>query len=190
ELAAAVEKFGEQPLAMKVVSKDILHKSDAGGVKLNLVGGTALRAAFDQIMSSCRAYDAKADIRGVLVTPMARRGTEVIVGVVRDPQFGPLVMAGLGGTHVELQRDVAFELAPLTREQANDLLDRTAAGRLLGGFRGAPPADREAVVDTILRLAQIALDWPLIAEIEINPLIVQAEGGGAVAVDARVRLAS
>jgi len=100
------------------------------------------------------------------------------------------VMAGLGGTHVELQRDVAFELAPLTREQANDLLDRTAAGRLLGGFRGAPPADREAVVDTILRLAQIALDWPLIAEIEINPLIVQAEGGGAVAVDARVRLAS
>jgi acyl-CoA synthetase (NDP forming) len=107
---------------------------------------------------------------------------------VRDPDFGPLMMVGTGGTYVELFDDVAFELAPLNAWQAGEMLDRTMAGRLLAGYRGAPPADRDAVVETILRLAQVALDWPQIAEIEINPLMVMAAGGGTSAVDVRVRL--
>jgi acetyltransferase len=113
---------------------------------------------------------------------------EVIAGVVRDPQFGPLVMVGSGGTQVELLGDVAFELAPLTRRQANEMLERTAVGRLLAGYRGQPPADREAVIETLQALAQLALDWPEIAEIEINPLLVRPKGEGACAVDVRARL--
>jgi acetyltransferase len=117
---------------------------------------------------------------------MIQGEAEIIAGVVRDPQFGPLVMAGLGGVQVELLGDTAFELAPLTAAQAGAMLDRTAAGKVLAGYRGKSPADREPVVQAILALAQIALDWPQVAEIEINPLIVRQRG--AVAVDARVRL--
>ncbi len=187
---ALAESVG-YPVVLKAAIPGVTHKTEVGGVMVNIRTPDELRGAFSAMMQRVRErMPSLSVIEGMYVQHMVESGVELIVGVVRDPQFGPLVMAGLGGTHVELQRDVAFELAPLTREQANDLLDRTAAGRLLGGFRGAPPADREAVVDAILRLAQIALDWPLIAEIEINPLIVQAEGGGAVAVDARVRLAS
>ena len=187
---ALAESVG-YPVVLKAAIPGVTHKTEVGAVMVNIRTPDELRGAFSAMMQRVRErMPSLSVIEGMYVQHMVESGVELIVGVVRDPQFGPLVMAGLGGTHVELQRDIAFELAPLTREQANDLLDRTAAGRLLGGFRGAPPADREAVVDTILRLAQIALDWPLIAEIEINPLIVQAEGGGAVAVDARVRLAS
>ena len=112
----------------------------------------------------------------------------MIVGMVRDPQFGPLVMVGVGGIRVDLVRDVTFELAPLTPAQADAMLDRTSAGKLLAGFRGALPADRAAVVDVIVRLAQLAFDHPTIAEIEINPLMVMESDGGAWAVDARARV--
>lgn len=177
------------PVALKLAASGVTHKTDVGGVILGVDSPDVLRRAFDDLLDRVmeRAPDLSV-VDGVYVQHMARGLTEVIVGVVRDPQFGPLVMAGTGGTWVELTRDVAFELAPLTRGQANDLLERTAAGRLLAGYRGVPPADREAVVDTILRLAQIALDWPEIAEIEINPLIVRGVGEGATAVDVRARL--
>jgi acyl-CoA synthetase (NDP forming) len=114
---------------------------------------------------------------------------ELIIGVVRDPQFGPLVMVGTGGTQVEVKGDVAFELAPLSAKQARELLDRTSAGKLLAGFRGAPPSDSAAAIDAILRVSQIAMDYPEIQEIEINPLVVMKQGEGATAVDARVRVA-
>ena len=117
-------------------------------------------------------------------------GVELIVGVTRDPQFGPLVMVGTGGTAVELRRDVAFELAPLTLADAGAMLDRTLAGLLLGGYRGGSPGDRAAMEEVIVRLARLALDLPSVAEIEINPVIVQAAGQGALAVDVRALVQS
>jgi acetyltransferase len=125
---------------------------------------------------------------GVYVQPMVAEGQDVIIGVVRDPQFGPLVMFGAGGVEVEGRGDVAFALAPLTRSDATYLLDATWAGRKLRGFRHLPPADRDAVTDVLLRIAHLAADLPQLAEVEINPLRVLPEGEGAIAVDARIRM--
>lgn len=177
------------PVALKLAASGVTHKSDVGGVALDITTPAELRHEFDEMMDRAKAQkDAVQSIDGVYVQHMIRDGEELIVGVVRDPQFGPLVMAGVGGTRVELQRDVTFELAPLTRQQTGAMLERTGAARLLAGFRNRPPADREAVIDMILGLAQIALDWPQVAEIEVNPLIVLPDTYGAYAVDARVLL--
>jgi acetyltransferase len=184
ELAAAADRFGAQPLAMKVVSKDILHKSDAGGVKLNLVGEAALRAAFDQIMTSCRAYDANADIRGVLVTPMAKKGTEVIVGVVRDPIFGPVLMFGLGGIFVEILEDVAFRAIPLSRHDAEAMVEQLKGRKILAGVRGEPPVDKAALVDLLLKVSSIVSAYPQLSELDLNPVIAYPEGYAVV--DARI----
>ncbi len=188
EALALADSVG-YPVVLKVAASGITHKTDVGGVILDIESPDELRTAFTRLIEQVRrSVPDLSIIDGVYVQHMVRGQAELIVGAVRDPQFGPLVMAGLGGTQVELRRDVAFELAPLTRQQAGDLLDRTVAGRLLAGFRGLPPADRETVIDTIRYLAQIALDWPPVAEIEINHLIVLREGEGAYAIDARVRL--
>lgn len=176
------------PVALKLAAEGVTHKTDIGGVALNIATPRQLQKAFRTLVKQASKRAPGIEIKGVYVQRMIRGETELIVGVVRDPQFGPLVMAGIGGTEVELKRDVTFELAPLTREQAEDMLDQTGAGRLLAGFRGSPPADRAAVVDAILHLAQIALDFPQITEIEINPLIVMQAGEGVRAVDARVKL--
>jgi acetyltransferase len=177
------------PVALKLAAAGITHKTDVGGVMLGIQTPAELRSAFATLLQRVQQRAPEIAVQGVYVQPMVQGGVEVIVGVVRDPQFGPLLMAGLGGTNVELQRAVAFELAPVTLKQAHDLLDRTAAGTALAGFRGAPPADRDAVAEVIVRCAQLALDVPEIQEIEINPLIVRERGAGAVAVDARVRIA-
>lgn len=184
ELAAAVAKFGQQALAMKVVSKDILHKSDAGGVKLNLVGEAALRAAFEQIMTSCRAYDADADLRGVLVTPMARKGTEVIVGVVRDPIFGPVLMFGLGGILVEILEDVAFRAIPLSRRDAETMVEQLKGRKVLAGVRGEPAVDKAALVELLLRVSSIVSAYPQLSELDLNPVIAYPDGYAVV--DARI----
>ncbi|MCB9455252.1 MAG: acetate--CoA ligase family protein [Anaerolineaceae bacterium] len=174
EAAGLADSLG-YPVALKLAG--VTHKSDVGGVVLNLESAAAVRDAYSRLTA--------AHAGGVQVQAMISGEAEIIVGVVRDPQFGPLVMAGLGGTQVELLGDTAFELAPLSAAEASAMLDRTAAGKVLAGYRGKAPADRDAVIQAILALAQIALDWPQIAEIEINPLIVRQQG--AVAVDARVR---
>jgi acetyl coenzyme A synthetase (ADP forming)-like protein len=176
------------PVALKLAASDLVHKSDVGGVILNLDDAHALRAAYTALMDRATGQLPPSAIDGVFVQQMIPPGVDLIVGIVRDRQFGPLVMAGVGGTHVELMRDVTFELAPLSRTQADAMLDRTNAGRLLAGFRGAPAADRAAVVDVIVRLAQLAADHASIAEIEINPLMVMEDGAGAWAVDARARV--
>ncbi len=177
------------PVVLKLAAEDVVHKSDIGGVMLDIKGPDDLRAAFETLMQRARKAVAGATIAGVFVQRMIPPGLDLIAGTVRDPQFGPLVMVGSGGTQVELLKDVTFELAPLTRAQASAMLDRTTAGTLLGGYRGAPPADRAAVVDAIVRLAQLVHDHPPIAEIEINPLMVMERGSGAWAVDARARIA-
>ena len=184
ELAAVAQRFGDQALVMKVVSKDILHKSDAGGVKLNLRGEAALRSAWAQIMESCRAYDANADIRGVLVTPMAKKGVEVIVGVSRDPIFGPVLMFGLGGIFVEILEDVAFRAIPLSELDARSMVDQLKARKVLEGARGEPAVDRAALVDLLLKVSGIVSAYPQLFELDLNPVIAYPDGYAAV--DARI----
>jgi acetyltransferase len=176
------------PVALKVASADIPHKSDVGGILLNLESEQALRRGFNTVIDNARRARPQADLLGVQVQRMAPGGQEVIVGAIQDPQFGALVMFGSGGVEVEGLKDVAFALAPVTREEANHLLESTWAGRKLGGYRNLPPADREAVLQVLFRLGQLAADFPQLAEIEINPLRVLAAGKGALAVDVRVRV--
>ncbi|NPV85579.1 MAG: acetate--CoA ligase family protein [Anaerolineae bacterium] len=181
------EKLG-YPVALKIVSPDILHKSDAGGIRLNLSTPQLVEQAYQEMMEKLAAAFPDARLEGVLVEPMAAKGHEVIVGMKRDPQFGPLMMFGLGGVYVELFTDVAFRVAPLNAQTALEMIFETKAGKLLKGVRGQKPADVEAVVDCILRLAQLALDFPEIAEVEVNPLLVFEQGKGATGLDARAIL--
>jgi acetyltransferase len=184
--AVAIAQVIGYPVALKIVSPNILHKSDVGGIKLNLADDAAVEAAYRQIMENVAQAHPEEKPAGVLVEAMAPKGHEVIVGMRRDPQFGPLIMFGLGGIFVELIGDVAFRVAPMTRADALSMVNQTKAGRLLAGLRGQEPADIDAVVDCILRLGQLSLDFSEIEEIEVNPLLVQAQG--AVALDARVVL--
>ena len=176
------------PVVMKIVSPDILHKSDLGGIRLNLGDDDAVRSNYVSLMQKIASKKPEARLEGVLIEAMAPKGQEVIVGMRRDPNFGPLMMFGLGGIYVELFGDVAFRVAPLTRQDAADMIHQTRAGRLLTGFRGMPEADVDAVVDALLRLSKLAMDFPQIEEIEINPLLVLPKGKGSLALDGRVIL--
>lgn len=187
EAVRLAEQFG-YPVAVKVASPDIPHKSDVGGVLLNLKEAQAVMQAFSIIIQNARLVRPQADIRGVHVQHMLNSGQEVIIGAVQDQQFGPVVMFGSGGVEVEQLGDVAFALAPITREETDYLLESTWAGQRLKGYRSLAPADREAVIDTLMRVAQLVADFPQISEIEINPLRVLTEGQGAFAVDVRGRL--
>lgn len=180
DLAGAAKAFGDVPLVMKVVSKDVLHKSDAGGVRLGLVGEPALREALDDIMRSVRARVPHAEIEGVLVCPEARKGVDVIIGVSRDPIFGPVMMFGLGGIFVEILRDVVFRALPLGSADAEDMLDSLRARDVLAGARGEKPVDRRALLDLMLKVSTLALAHPEISEIDLNPVIAYADGCAVV----------
>ncbi len=184
ELATAMAHFGEQPLVMKVVSKDILHKSDAGGVKLNLRGEAALREAFAEIMDSCHAYAPDADIRGVQLTPMVGKGQEIIIGMVRDPIFGPVLMFGLGGIFVEILEDVAFRAIPLSRFDAEAMVEQLKGRKILSGVRGAAGVDKTALVELLLKVSSIVSAYPQISELDLNPVIAYPDGYAVV--DARI----
>jgi acetyl coenzyme A synthetase (ADP forming)-like protein len=186
--AVAVAEQLEYPVVMKIASSEISHKSDVGGVALGLDSPAAVRVAYDNMLARVKAARPDAYIEGVTLQRMLPPGQEVIVGVVRDPQFGPLVMFGSGGVEVEGLKDVAFALAPLSRRETEEMLNSTWAGRKLAGYRNIPAADREAVVDALLRLAALADELPKIMEIEINPLRVLPPGQGAWAVDVRVKV--
>ena len=177
---------GGYPVVLKIASPDIPHKSDIGGVALDLREAEAVRLAFERIVSKAHAANLTARIDGATIQSMLRGGHEVIIGAVRDEQFGPLIMFGAGGVDVEGQRDVAFGLAPLTRREAERMVEATFAGRRLRGLRGLPPVDREAVIDRVLRVAQLAIDFPQVIEVEINPLRVMEQG--AVAIDVRMKV--
>lgn len=187
EAAAIASKMG-YPVVLKVASPDISHKSDVGGVLLNLADETAVREGFATVTARAHAARPDARLEGAHIQRMLTAGQEVIVGMVRDPQFGPLLMFGSGGVDVEGLKDVGFALAPLSRREVEQLVDSTWAGRKLRGWRSLPAADREAVMDALVRLGQLALDCPEIAEIEINPLRALPEGKGACAIDVRARL--
>lgn len=188
ESVALADRLG-YPVALKIVSPDISHKSDVGGVLVGLADAAAVRAGFAQMLAAVQAQRPEARIEGVMVQELIPAGQEVIVGWKRDTQFGPVLLVGSGGTEVELVRDVAMGIAPLTRNEAEQMLDQTLVSRRLAGWRGTPPADREAVIDALLRLSQMSLALPRVAELEINPLRVLAAGRGAVAVDGRAIVA-
>ncbi|MDK2979969.1 MAG: hypothetical protein PWQ55_316 [Chloroflexota bacterium] len=176
------------PLVMKVASQDVLHKSDYGAIAIDIRDDGQLENAYNRILENVHEHDPNARIEGVLLEKMAGKGQEVIVGMKRDPGFGPLMMFGMGGIFVELFKDVAFRVAPLTRADAQAMLEQTKAVKLLSGWRGGRQYDTEAIIDTILRLSQLAVDFPQIQEIEINPLLVLPKGQGALALDCRMIL--
>ncbi len=176
------------PVAIKIASPHIPHKSDVGGVLLHLQNPQEVENGFAKIIENSQAALPDAEILGVLVQRMIPAEQDVIIGAIQDPQFGALVMFGSGGIEVEGLKDVQFALAPLSIKEAKQMLADTWAGKKLHGFRNLPPADQGAVVDVLLRLAQLACDYPQLAEIEINPLSVLEQGKGAFAVDVRVRL--
>ncbi|MDZ7771707.1 MAG: acetate--CoA ligase family protein [Balneolaceae bacterium] len=178
----AAEEIG-WPVALKLMSDDVTHKTEMGGVKLHLADGQALQEAWNELETSAARNEV--DMRGALVQKMAAECQEVIVGIRRDPQFGPLVLFGTGGTEVELLRDVATAIAPLSEREAARLIDATLAGRRMQGWRGKPAADRRAVIRCLVAMGKLAADHPEIEELEINPLCVMAGNGGAWAVDVR-----
>lgn len=174
------------PVVMKVVSQQIIHKVDVGGVRLNLNSADDVQHAFKDIMAVGERLKAKID--GVFMQRMAPKGREVILGMKRDPHFGPILMFGLGGIYVEALKDVTFRVAPIRELSAYDMLKNIRAFKLLQGVRGEPPADLEAIADCLKRLSQLACDHPEIEEIDINPLMVYGAGKGAGVIDARIIL--
>jgi acetyltransferase len=182
EAASAARELGF-PVVMKIASPHLTHKSDVGGVLLGLADEDQVRRGYTQLMELVRSAQPEAVIRCVTLQPYITSGQEVIIGAVRDPQFGPLMMFGSGGIEAEALRDVAFALAPLDRREADALMQRTWAGRRLNGFRNLPPVDRAAARDALIRLSWLMIDHPEIGGIEINPLRVLSSG--ALALDVR-----
>lgn len=189
EAVTLAEEIG-YPVVLKIASPDILHKTDVGGVKVGLESASDVRDAFDLIVYRAQRYVPGAVIWGCLVQEMLPKGIEILIGMSRDPQFGPLVTFGLGGIYVETLRDVTFRVAPFDRAAAEAMLSEIRAHALLDGVRGQKPADKAAIVDTLLRISQLVTDFPEIVELDINPLLVYEEGRGAVSLDMRLVLSS
>jgi acetyltransferase len=177
------------PVVMKIASPDIVHKSDIGGVRVGISNREQALDTFDLMTLRARRYMPDAEIKGVSVQEMIAEGKEVILGMSRDPQFGPLVMFGLGGIYVEVLKDVVFRVAPFGEREANNMLREIRAFPLLGGVRGERATDINAIVEALLRLSQLVTDFPEIVEMDINPLKAGAVGAGAVAIDARITIA-
>lgn len=187
EAVAAFKSMGGVPVAMKIVSRDIVHKTEAGGVKLDVSDEDAIARAFAQIVASGRSYVANPDIAGILVTPMvAKGGVEVIIGVVRDPTYGPVMMFGLGGVLVEVLKDVVFRSLPLAEADARSMLEDIRAREILNGVRGAPPVDKNALVKLMLSVSALCVAFPEISELDLNPVLAYPQGIGVL--DARILL--
>jgi acetate---CoA ligase (ADP-forming) len=178
------------PVVLKISSPDIIHKSDFGGVRINLANAEQVRDAFDLMMLRIQKRAPKAYLRGVFVEKMGQRGREVILGMTRDPQFGPMLMFGLGGIFVEVMKDVTFHLAPITAEEAMQMLKGTRSYALLQGARGQAPVDLDAIAGALQRISQLATDYPEIKELDINPFIVGPVGVEAYVADARMTLSN
>ena len=186
EAVAHAAKIGGK-VVLKIDSPDIAHKTEAGGVKLGVEGRAAIGEAFDAIMKSAKAYAPAAKLNGVLVQEMAKPGVELMLGVIRDPVFGPVVAVGLGGIFVEVLKDISYRAAPVTPVQAREMLDELRGKKLLEGVRGMPARDRDAVVDAIVRLSWFAADFrDEVAELDINPVMVYEQGAGLRVLDALI----
>jgi acetyl-CoA synthetase (ADP-forming) len=186
---AQAVKFAEKigyPVVLKIVSPDVVHKSDVGGVAVNLKDSKSVREAYSQILKNVKKHNAKAKIVGVLVQEMAPQSTEVIVGVTKDPQFGPAIMFGLGGIFVEVLKDVTFRIAPITEDEAREMITEVKAYPLLKGYRNSPPVDIAAIVGILLKTSKLAMEHQEIKELDLNPVMVYEKG--AKTVDARIIL--
>lgn len=186
---AEAVKFAEKigyPVVLKIVSPDILHKSDVGGVIVNLKNAKEVRNAYKQILQNVKTHNAKAKITGILVQEMAPSSTEIIVGAIKDPQFGPSIMFGLGGIFVEVLKDVTFRVAPITEDEAREMITEVKAYPLLKGYRNQPPADIDAIVKILLSTSKLVMEHQEIKELDLNPIMVYEKG--AKTVDARIIL--
>ena len=189
EEAMEIARFIGFPVALKVISPSIIHKSDLGGVRLNLGSAQEVADAFDLMMLRINKLAPNAIIGGIYVEKMAEKGLEVIIGMTRDPQFGPMLMFGLGGIFVEVMKDVTFHLAPITENEAAQMLQSTRSYELLQGKRGLKEVDMHAIAVALQRISQLTTDFPQILDLEINPLIVGEMGNEPVVVDARMTFA-
>jgi acetyltransferase len=185
EAVEAANKIG-YPLAMKVVSPDIIHKSDAGGIKLGVQDKEGIERAFEEIVQNAEKVTTKEKILGTFISPMAAKGQECIIGMIRDRQFGPVIMFGLGGIFVEILKDVSFRVAPLAQEDINEMIKEIKGYKILTGIRGQKPKDIDAIKDILAKLSEIAIDNPEIKEIDLNPVIVHKKGASIV--DSRIIL--
>jgi len=186
---AEAVKFAEKigyPTVLKIVSPDIIHKSDVGGVIVGLKTAKDVRNAYKQILESIKKHKADAKIVGILVQKMAPSSTEVIVGAIKDPQFGPALMFGLGGIFVEVLKDVTFRVAPITEDEACEMITEVKAYPLLKGYRNQPPADIETIVKILLNTSRLVMEHQEIKELDLNPIMVYEKG--AKTVDARIIL--
>jgi len=184
-------KYAEEmgyPVVMKVVSPDIMHKTDIGGVELNLVNSNMVRIAFEEIMRKSRKAQPLAKIYGITVDKMVPKGREMIIGMSRDPQFGPMVMFGLGGIYVNYLKDVAFRLAPMNEREAQQMMEETRSYSMLKGVRGEAPADIDALREAILRVGHLVWDFPDLKDLDINPIFVYEKGKGCSALDVKITL--
>ncbi|MBW2607767.1 MAG: acetate--CoA ligase family protein, partial [Deltaproteobacteria bacterium] len=184
--AVKIAKKIASPVALKIVSPDILHKSDAGGVKIKLSGENEIRSAFKEIAENAKRFDPNARIRGILVSPMAKEGLEVIIGTKIDDQFGPIIMYGLGGVMVEILKDVSFRVLPISPTAARKMLEETKSYPILDGVRGRPACDKKALRKLLLLCSEIIEAYPEIEEMDLNPVIVHEKGLSIV--DARIIL--
>ena len=186
EKAVAAARNMGFPVALKILSPQISHKSDIGGVRLNLASEEEVAAAFDEIVEAARGAEPGATIDGVSVQKMARPGVEVIMGMTKDPQFGPVLMFGLGGIFVEVLKDVAFRIVPLVARDARQMIREIQGFPVLQGYRGQEPADLDALESMLLRLSSFVEAHPEIQELDLNPVFAYPDG--ALAVDARIVL--
>ena len=183
EAAAVASKVGF-PVVLKIHSPDITHKSDVGGVKVNLKNSGEVKKAFNEIITNVKQHKPDAKINGVLVQNMAPSGREIIVGVTKDRQFGTLVMFGLGGIFVEVLKDVSFRLPPISKKEAMNMMGEIKGYPILKGIRGTEPADLDAVADVIEKTSKMVMDLPEISELDMNPIFVYNKG--LMVVDARI----
>jgi acyl-CoA synthetase (NDP forming) len=186
--AVTIGKEMGYPVALKIVSPDVLHKSDSGGVKLNVQNSTQARNAYREIMSSVKKGHPKAKIEGIAVQKMARSGIEIIIGMSKDAQFGPVLMFGLGGIMVEILKDVSFRVVPLTKKDAHEMIGEIKGYPVLEGYRGQEPADIAFLENLLVKVSDFIEKNPEIKELDLNPIFAYKDG--AVAVDARVILES
>jgi acyl-CoA synthetase (NDP forming) len=188
EQAVSISEEIGYPVVLKISSVDITHKSDSGGVKVNLNSKEAVEQAYDEIMASCRAYAPDANIEGVAVQGMAKMGTEIIMGMIKDASFGPVVMFGLGGVLVEVLKDVSFRIVPIEKADAQEMTSEIQGKKLLEGYRGQDPADVPYLHDMLVKLSDFVNETPGIEEIDMNPVFAYKDG--AVVVDARIILSA
>jgi acyl-CoA synthetase (NDP forming) len=186
EAVSTAERLG-YPLVAKIVSPDVLHKSDVGGVILGLDTPAAVESAVETLVARTQQIGARLD--GILLQRQVSSGIEALVGVTTDPLFGPLLVCGLGGTLVEVVHDVAFRLTPVSDSDATEMLAKLRANVLLDGYRGAPPGDREALIALLLRVSALVESVPELQEFDLNPVKILPPGEGVIALDARMRLA-